>query len=280
MDIFEKMDPENFVCLADYIDDDGYICCGKCRTRKQYLADWPSFDGSGKSIKKMVPVACKCEQERRAKEEAERAEREHRDNVARMQSVCFKSSARREHTFENATMVDPEVLAMAKDFVENWDTVKKENTGYLFWGDCGTSKSYTAACIANALMELEVPVLMRNMGDFLNASFEDREELCRDLSRYGLVIFDDLGMERGTEYGLEMVFRAINARCESGKPTIITTNLSLKELTNPADMDHKRIYDRVMEMCVPIHFKGQSVRPQIHQHKKSIFKSIFNKEGN
>lgn len=52
MDIFEKMDPENFVCLADYIDDDGYICCGKCRTRKQYLADWPSFDGSGKSIKK------------------------------------------------------------------------------------------------------------------------------------------------------------------------------------------------------------------------------------
>ena len=81
--------------------------------------------------------------------------------------------------------------------------MKKTNTGFLLWGDSGNGKTHTAACIANALMEKEVSVLMRNMSYFLNAGFEDREEFIRDVQRYGLLIIDDLGMERGTEYGLE-----------------------------------------------------------------------------
>ncbi|MGN1165917.1 MAG: ATP-binding protein [Lachnospiraceae bacterium] len=86
---------------------------------------------------------------------------------------------------------------------------------------------FTVACIVNALMEQGISVLMRNMGDFLNMSWENRKELCGDIARYELVIFDDLGMERSSEFGLETVFRVINARYESGKPTIVTTNLSL-----------------------------------------------------
>ena len=108
---------------------------------------------------------------------------------------------------------------------------------------------------------------MRNMSYFLNAGFEDREEFVRDVQRYGLLIIDDLGIERGTEYGLEMVFSIINARYESGRPTIITTNLSLNTLQNPEDLVHQRIYDRVLEMCIPVQFHGKSLRGALAREK-------------
>ena len=273
MEYMDKMD--QVLNSTDYIDQEGCVCCGVCHTRKQQRIQWPLFDGTGRMTEHVVTVPCKCELERDEKEKADRLEREHRDCVSRLQSVCFNSPARKEHTFDHAVMIRPEIVKMAKHFVDEWETVKRENTGYLFWGDCGTGKSYTAACIANALMEKEIPVLMRNMSDFLNLSFEKQATLCEEIGRYGLVIFDDLGAERGTEYGLESVFRAINARCESGKPTIITTNLSLKELMNPYDHAHKRIYERVIEMCVPVQFSGPSIRPHIQQHKKTVLKKIF-----
>ena len=42
-------------------------------------------------------------------------------------------------------------------------------------------------------------------------------------------------MERGTEYGLEQVYNVIDSRYRSGKPLIVTTNLSLDELQHPQD---------------------------------------------
>ena len=58
-------------------------------------------------------------------------------------------------------------------------------------------------------------------------------------------------MERGTEYGLEQVYNVIDSRYRSGKPLIVTTNLTLEELQNPEDTAHARIYDRLTEMCTP-----------------------------
>ena len=52
----------------------------------------------------------------------------------------------------------------------------------------------------------------------------------------------------------------IDERYKSGKSFIITTNLSLEELRNPADLEHGRIYDRIMERCVPVAFSGKNYR--------------------
>ena len=71
---------------------------------------------------------------------------------------------------------------------------------------------------------------------------------------------DDLGVERDTPYVLETVYLVIDERYKSGKPFIITTNLSLEELRNPADLEHGRIYDRIMERCVPVAFSGKNYR--------------------
>ena len=95
-----------------------------------------------------------------------------------------------------------------------------------------------------------------------------------------MLILDDFGMERGTEYGLEQIYAVIDGRYRSeqiyavidgryrsGKPLIATTNLTLQELKNPQDTAHARIYDRLLEMCVPVQFKGESFRKRTAQEK-------------
>ena len=93
-------------------------------------------------------------------------------------------------------------------------------------------------------MEKEIPVRMTNFAAVLNdlsGSFEGRNQYIARLCRYPLLILDDFGMERGTEYGLEQVYNVIDSRYRSGKPLIVTTNLSLDELQHPQDTPHARI---------------------------------------
>ena len=106
----------------------------------------------------------------------------------------------------------------------------------------------------------------------LAASFENRNEYISRLCRYPLLILDDFGMERGTEYGLEQVFNVIDSRYRSGKPLIVTTNLTLDDLRNPEDTAHSRIYDRLLSMCVPVRFTGDNFRQEAAQRKMESMK--------
>ena len=56
----------------------------------------------------------------------------------------------------------------ARAYVENWKEAYKNNTGLLLFGDVGTGKSFFAGCIANALLDRDVPVLMTNFPTILN----------------------------------------------------------------------------------------------------------------
>ena len=59
-------------------------------------------------------------------------------------------------------------VQMGKRYVNNWQQVKAENLGLLFWGDVGTGKSFLAACIANGLLDQGVSVMMTNFTRILN----------------------------------------------------------------------------------------------------------------
>ena len=120
----------------------------------------------------------------------------------------------------------------------------------------GTGKSFIAGCIANALLDKGVPVLMTNFARLLNKLTDmysgDRNAYIDSFKRYPLLIIDDLGMERNSEFVREQVFSVIDSRYRSQLPMIVTTNLSLEELKDPTDLPRTRIYDRVMERCMPI----------------------------
>ena len=256
---------------GDYTGEDGLLYCGKCRTPKQFRMEAPPLEG------RLLPHPCRCEQERLDREAAEQEARRHRQAVADLKSKGFTDPAMREWTFANDNGKCPQ-MKHAHFYVENWPAMQEENIGYLLWGGVGTGKSYFAGCIANALMEQEVAVRMTNFALILNdltASFEGRNEYIARLCRAPLLILDDFGMERGTEYGLEQVYNVIDSRYRSRRPLIVTTNLSLQDLQHPQDTAHARIYDRLLEMCAPIRFSGENFRKATAQDKLARLKNLM-----
>ena len=259
----------------DYTGEDGLLYCGKCRKPKEAYFPKESVAWLGRD---RHPAECDCQRAEREKREAAEKQRTHLEAVEHLKQRGFTNPAMREWTFDNDNGKCPQ-MKHARSYVECWEQMKAENIGLLLWGKVGTGKSYFAGCIANALMEQEVAVCKTNFALILNdlaASFEGRNEYISRLCSFPLLILDDFGMERGTEYGLEQVYNVIDSRYRSKKPLIVTTNLTLEELQNPEDTAHARIYDRLIEMCSPVRFTGENFRKATAQEKMERLKTLMN----
>ena len=235
---------------------DGLIYCAKCHTPRQHRIQL--------NDRVLLPtVRCRCQQEAYEKEEAERKKQEFLMQVSRLKANGLQDKSLRDYTFANDKGYNPEIRK-AHDYVAHWEEMKAKSLGLLLWGDVGTGKSFFAGCIANALLEKGIPVLMTNFSRILNTLTgmysEDRNQFIDSLNKYSLLIIDDLGIERGTEFSLEQVFNVIDSRYRSKKPMIVTTNLTLDELKHPGDLAHARIYDRILERCVPLKINNQNIR--------------------
>ena len=186
--------------------------------------------------------------------------------VAENITIALAIDKYRKMTFAADDGLSPDLMKIARGYVENRAEMLRENIGLLLYGDVGTGKSYGAACIANRLIEQSIPACMINLSTVLNSmggfQSEEKNTYISDLMRYPLLILDDFGMERQTEYALEQVFNVIDARYRSGLPFIITTNLDKDELTKTTEIGNIRIYDRVLEKCHPVKATGESRRRQ------------------
>ena len=65
----------------------------------------------------------------------------------------------------------------------------------------------------------------------------------------------------------------------SGKPMVITTNLTLKEMDETQDLNEARIYDRIRAVCQPVQIKGESQRKAGRSKMMDKFREIFIKTG-
>ena len=241
----------------EYIGNDGLIYCSKCHTPRQ-----KRIEVSGKTIEPRCMCACQTEDYDRR--EQERKHREFLDMVAKNRNIGLPDPGLRKHTFENDLGYNPKQIRMAKRYVQHWEEMQKNSTGLLLWGDVGTGKSFIAGCIANALLDKGVPVIMTNFARLLNKLTDmyagDRNAYIDSFKRYPLMIIDDLGVERNSEFAREQVFSVIDSRYRSELPMIVTTNLTLEELQHPEDLSRSRIYDRVLERCLPIRVNDQNIR--------------------
>ncbi len=149
----------------------------------------------------------------------------------------------------------------------------------MLWGDVGTGKSFAAACIANALLEQAIPVLMTNFSKILNQMgamySEERYQYIASFNHYSLLIIDDLGIERSTEYAKEQVYAVIDERYKANLPLIITTNLTISEIRNPDNVADARIYSRVLEMCTPVQVGGSDRRRAVSRDKQEMVKDVL-----
>ena len=253
----ENATNEGMKATDDYMDTEtGLLMCGKCHTKKQKKI---SFLG----VERVVGCLCRCAAEEMEREREKHREEEELLHIRQMKSAGLQDSTFFDYTFANCDETHP-CAKYARRYVGNFAEFQKNGQGLLFWGNVGTGKTFLAGCIANALMEKNIPVLMTSFPKLLNALgglySGEKNEYLKSLNQYRLLIIDDLGVERDTPYVLETVYLVIDERYKSGKPFIITTNLSLEELRNPADLEHGRIYDRIMERCVPVAFSGKNYR--------------------
>lgn len=244
---------------TEYMGSDGLLHCLKCGDPIETTITVPNLG------ERKVRCICSC----RAKELNAHEEKKRQEERERNRRTCFSGSKMMNCTFADSDLTDQ--LKMAENYVKNFSDFRKKGKGLLLYGTVGTGKSHIAACIANALIDEGSKVLMTNfatMVNILQSSFDGRQAYIDGLNNYALLILDDLGAERKSEYMQEQVYNIIDARYRSGLPMIITTNLTAEELKKPSDIGNGRIYDRILERCHPVEVKGQSIR---RQHLKADF---------
>ena len=238
---------------GDYFND-GLLYCGQCGTPKQCRQNI-----LGREI--VVSCLCKCATQNRDAEEAERRNVEEADRIMRLRTAGIAAQAFRNARFDQDDGKNAAPMSTVRRYAARWEECRQKNIGLMLYGGVGTGKSFAAACLANYLIDRKTPVCMTNLSGILNGvQWEDRNAFVDDLTQYPLLILDDFGMERQTEYALEQVFNVVDTRYRSGKPLVVTTNLSLSEMKNPKSRDHARIYDRVLEMCQPVNFGASGRR--------------------
>ena len=252
---------------GDYKGDDGMYICGKCHKAKQKIIELPDFRGKNWDVKKktIVRVMCDCDiAEKERQEEQERREAE-MEKIRKLRSVSLIEARLANVTLSTfqRTKDSEKTYTVARRYIENFEEMYEKKQGLLFWGPVGTGKSYTAAVIANELLNKGTPVVMTSFVKLLPKiqNFEENEtELIKKLNNAKLLIIDDLGTERSTDYALEKVYNIVDSRYLTGKPLILTTNLTMSEMQTTSDTRYRRIYDRIFEMCYPVMVSGQSWR--------------------
>lgn len=247
----------------EYIKD-GHAYCKVCHERKD--GDVMEFFGN----KMILRVACKCDREI----EKQKKRREKQMEIERLKRTCFNSMREWSYTFENYQGEENQSLIIAKNFVEDYEKMKKENIGLLFYGSVGSGKTYLACSIANSLIEqYQISVKIRNFAQIINelqkSSFDfDKNAYIESLVNTSVLILDDLGIERDTSYAKEQVYNIVNSRYLKQKTTIFTTNLSYDTIQNCKDsVEYQRIYSRIIEMCIPVMVVGEDFRKFIQRDK-------------
>ena len=275
--------PEN----GDYYDSEGFLVCGKCHTRRQVEVNMPDlkavpFDPK-KKVRVKMPVSCRCRAERRYQEEQMLQQDKDMPAMEALKRQSLMDERLLDVSFDSFRKTNDNAynLKLCLRYANHFDEMLAKNQGLLFYGGVGTGKTFAAACIANHLLNQRIPVIMTSFVKLLESMqgfSEDDSALIARLNRAKLLIIDDLGAERSTDYALEKVYDIVDSRYRAKLPIILTTNLSMTELKESTDIRYTRIYDRIFEMCYPMQFKGQSWRKVEAARRFDAMKNFL--EGN
>ncbi len=186
-----------------------------------------------------------------------------RDNFKNFDIDLFKDEA-----FEGESMTPKEnmldILSIAEGFIANFDDRNEDNL--LFYGTTGLGKTFLCSCIAKALLDKDKIVVYQTAFTILEILERKRfGNKNRDRSSYeydllfdaDLLIVDDLGTEVSNTFTNAEIFNIVNTRIIRGKKTIISTNLTPKEIS---EIYTDRVFSRILQQFIPLKFFGQDLR--------------------
>ena len=139
-------------------------------------------------------------------------------------------------------------------------------SGLYLTGTAGSGKTCFSAVLGKELIRQGKEVWFKNTTDLLfevkgtfdkdSKIFNDYEMICNWAAKPYLIL-DDIGSEKVSEYVRQSLYVLINKRYLDDLPTIITSNLTMQELSGRLD---DRIASRLTEMCKMIHLGERDLR--------------------
>ncbi len=168
--------------------------------------------------------------------------------------------------------IDPKLGVNIRSIMERtYQTCRKyalsfsEKSGnLLFSGDTGLGKTFLSACIARTVADSGYSVVYESASHLFTklerAKFEPSEENRREASKYtacDLLIIDDLGTEMGGQFVTAALYTLINDRLLEHKPTIISTNLTVEDLSRRYSA---QIVSRLRGSYTRVPFLGDDIR--------------------
>ena len=154
------------------------------------------------------------------------------------------------------------ILGRCRRFIASFDSHPGGNL--LISGNTGVGKTYLANCIAGEILKAGKSVIYMSAHQFFSQladyTFRRGQENADTLSfllHCDLLIIDDLGTELNNGFINSQLFLCINERILHRKSTIISTNLSLKQLSQTYT---ERISSRFIESYEYFHIYGEDIR--------------------
>lgn len=148
--------------------------------------------------------------------------------------------------------------------------------GYFLWGKPGAGKTYFSYIALNELIFYSVRPgkfisLSKEFFQTLRFAIEEKSPLhgqsetyINILCKVPFLVIDDFGVQRNTEWELEMLYNLVDTRYANRRFTMITTNQDIESIKDLAD---GRLYSRFLEMCYTIHIQA----PDYREHFKKEY---------
>lgn len=209
-------------------------------------------------------VIKKTNEERRKKTqedyEAETKEWEEKENESRQKNphlyMKFIPLKFRSRSFENFNGSE-EVKKILKKYCDSFMVSNTNPGSVLMTGKTGCGKTHLAVAIVTELVKrsrrlycrfITAPELLLEIRATYGTNNETSEEaIIKEYSDCDLLILDDLGAEKTSEFSIQSLYLIIDRRNRELKPTIITTNLSLEEIEKKIDA---RMASRLADMKI------------------------------
>jgi len=129
-------------------------------------------------------------------------------------------------------------LELTRSYIENFKEVQKTGSSMFYCGNYGTGKTHLAIAVLKKLIETKIQAgkytttlrMIRDIRSSYRGGNYSEQQLIDKYINYPLLVLDEVGVQFGTEGEKILLFEVINGRYENYKPTILLSNLTIKEM--------------------------------------------------